>query len=750
MDQKFPTGTSGKLRACRPDKQFDLRMLKSLWLQLIPGKPIMVLLFVFVLIANPARSDEGMWLLPRIGAYNMEDIQSLGGKMSAEEIFSNDDASLSDAVVNVGNVGSGSVVSANGLVLTNHHVIYDHIQRVSTAENDYLTDGYWASSFDGEIPAAGLTVTFLKKIIDVTDEVQKEIASRRERGERVSMLTIGRDIASAYTADTDSQGFLSNHYQGGKYYLYIYEVFKDVRLVGFPPSSIGKFGGDEDNFRWPRHTGDFGFIRVYADNEGQPADYSPDNVPYVPDRYLEINAGGINELDFSMVLGYPGSSQRYLTASQVEDLMKVTHPGRIAARKRRLDIIREEMQASDEVRLKYASKYFNASNGMQLSQGQLEQLRRHDVPEIKRAEEKQFMDWVDEDPVRKKKYGEVLTMIRESVEEKRPTAYAHHLLNEALLMGTEIYVAGIRANVFYRNLDEDISQAELAEVVSGFSGRQSGFYEDYHPPADRRVVAAMMELVSDELPREHQPDIIHYADSAFAGNYMEFAAYMFENSFLTCPERFARFISNPRLEAMEGDPVIRYSVSIYDKAIELRDINRELSEGERAGSRLYMEAIREKSEGDRMYPDANFTMRMSYGKVLGYSPRDAVNYHHITSLSGVMEKEDPEHDDFVVPDDLLSLYHEQQFGPYGDDGRMPVNFITDNDITGGNSGSPVIGANGQLKGLAFDGNWESLAGDVVFFPELNRAIHVDIRYVLFVTDKFAGASNIMNELVIIN
>ncbi len=749
MDRNTLKTSSTKFLSYLADNRYEVQNLRHGNAEIISGIRIIILLLVFLFTVNPARSDEGMWLLPVIGSDNMEQIRLLGGNMSAEDIFSNEKISLSDAVVNVGNMGSGSVVSAGGLVLTNHHVIYDHIQRLSTAENDYLTEGFWASSHEEELPAKGLSVTFLKKIIDVTDQVKAEIASRRESGERASMLMIGRNLSSEYTEGTSYSGFLSNHYKGGKYYLYIYEVFEDVRLVGFPPSSIGKFGGDEDNFMWPRHAGDFGFIRVYADKEGQPADYSPDNVPYVPDRFLEIDAGGIDELDFSMVIGYPGGSQRYLTASQVEDLMKVEHPGRIAARKRRLDIIREEMQASDEVRIKYASKYFNATNGLQLSQGQLEQLKQHNVPAIKRAEEEAFMAWVEDDSDRREKYGKVLQTIRESVEKKRPTAYAHHLLNEAMLMGTEVYVAGIRANVFYRNLDEDVTGAEFAEAVSGFSGRQSGFYKDYHPPADRRVVAAMMELVSEELPREHQPDIIHYADSAFDGDYQEFAAYMFENSFLTCPERFEHFINHPRLKVMQDDPVIRYSASIYDKAIELRDINRELSEGERAGSRLYMEAIREMNTDESMYPDANFTMRMSYGKVIGYSPRDAVFYEHETTLRGVMEKMDAEDPDFTVPATLQSLYSGKRFSSYGEKDRMPVNFITDNDITGGNSGSPVIGADGRLKGVAFDGNWESLAGDVVFLPDLNRAIHADIRYVLFITDQFAGASHIMNELKII-
>ncbi len=710
--------------------------------------PTFFVLLAFLLIHNFHRADEGMWLLPKIDNYNIEKIQSLGGRITAEEIFSNKKSSLSDAVVNVGNVGSGSVVSPQGLVLTNHHVIYDHIQRISTTDNDYLKEGFWASSLDDEIPAEGLTVTFLKKILDVTEEVQLEVRTREEQGDPVSMRAIGRDISSAYTKDNGYQGFLSNHFRGDKYYLYVYEVFTDIRFAGFPPSSVGKFGGLQDNFRWPRHTGDFGFIRVYADQDGRPADYSKDNVPLEADRYLEIEAGGVSESDFAMVMGYPGSSQRYLTSSQIEDQMKVTHPGRIAARSRRLDIIREAMRNDDEVRIKYASKYFNSANGMQLSKGQLEQLERHDVPAMKQAEEKEFMEWVRECPDRYEKFGGVLEMIRQSVEEKRETAYAHHLLNEALLMGTEIYVAGIRANVFLRNLSEDMSRNELLEASEGFYDRQKNFFQDYSKSVDQRVVAKMMNLVRDKLPAHHLPEIFQYADEEFGGDYSLFAEALFQNSVFTCPDRLADFCFNPDLTDISDDLLIRYSVSIYEKAIELRNINNDLSEGEREGSRMYMKALREKYDGKPMYPDANFTMRMTYGNVLGYSPQDAVYKGYKTYLGGVIEKRDPDDSDFRVPEKLVELYNKARFGKYGND-RMPVNFITNNDITGGNSGSPVVDHDGKLVGVAFCGNWESLAADVVFLPEQSRAINVDIRYVLFITDKLAGSSHIMQELSIV-
>jgi hypothetical protein len=715
-------------------------------------KSIFTTLSLIFLFAHYSIADEGMWLLPKIGDYNIHQMRAMGFTLEAEDVFSNERASLKDAIVNVGNVGSGSVVSAKGLVVTNHHVIYDHVQRLSTAENDYLTDGFWASSLQEELPAPGLTVSFLKSITDVTEEVKAEVAAARERGDRVSMLMIGRRIANEATRGQNLQGYLSSHYNGEKYYLFVYETFNDVRMVGVPPSSIGKYGGDTDNFMWPRHTGDFGFIRVYADANNQPADYAEDNVPYKPARFLSIDLQDIQENDFTMILGYPGFSQRYLSAAQVEDLIEVTHPGRIAARGKKLDIIMEDMLADNSIRLKYASKHFNASNGYKFSVGQLEQLIRQDIPAMKKQEEEDFMQWVSASPERQEKYGNALRMIEESVLKKRSSAYAHHLINEALMMGTEIYVIGIRANVFRKNASRDAADYDqLKKEARQLNDRQQRiFYLDYSPSTDQKVVAAMMKLVREELPAIFLPDIFDYVDQEFGGDIDRFVEELFTRSVLASSEKLQKFSEQPNMEIIDNDLVIKFSESIYNKAIELRDYNNELSEGEKQGSRLYMQALRERYADRGMYPDANFTMRMTYGKVLGYSPKDAVYYKPVSKLRGVAEKHLPGDYEFEAPEKLLRLFEEKNYGRYATDNGMPIAFLSDNDITGGNSGSPVLNKNGHLIGVAFDGNWESLAGDVVFLPEQNRSISVDMRYVLFVTDKFAGASHILRELQIIN
>lgn len=707
-------------------------------------------LIIILLTSAAVKADEGMWLLPRLGQYNIDKMQQMGLRLSAEEIFSNYETSLKDAVVNVGNIGTGSVISPKGLVITNHHVIYDYIQKLSTPENDLLTEGFWAGNYQEEIPAPGLTITFLHQIIDVTSEVKAEIAATEARGGNVSMMIIGRRIAAQKTRGTTMHGFLSPVYHGEMYYLYLYETFNDIRLVGAPPSSIGKFGGDTDNFVWPRHTGDFGFIRIYASADGKPADYSADNVPFEPKHYLKVSAEGIRENDFTLVMGYPGSTQRYLASSQVEDLMQITHPGRVLARGKRLEIIMNDMLADDNVRLKYAAKHFTSSNGYKFSEGQLDQLQRWDVLSLVEQQENEFMQWVGSDPLRLEKYGNVLEQIRASVESKRRTAYAHHLLNESLMMGTELYVAGIRASVFKNNAAKEAgSRKQLKEIARNrLLDRQRSFYQDYHAPTDQKVVAAMMKTLKQELDADDLPDIYQYIEKKYGGNIDGFVQELFATSMLVNTQRLEKFLRRPSVKKLEKDLAVRYAESIYQKAIALRNINNELGEGEKLGSRLYLQALREMNQGQPMYPDANFTMRLTYGKVQGYSSRNAVFYKPFSTLSGVAQKHIPGDYEFEAPQKLLDLYQRADFGPYAAGNSMPVNFLSDNDITGGNSGSPVMNSQGHLIGLAFDGNWESLAGEVIFLPEINRSINVDIRYVLFVVDKFAGADHILREISI--
>ncbi len=706
-------------------------------------------LSVFMSLGS-ARAEEGMWLPHALPPEVVAAMQSMGLELSAGGLYAHSGPSLHRAVVNVGNVGSGSVVSERGLVLTNHHVIYDHLQRISNPGNDLLSEGYWAASLEGEIPLNGLSVSFLIRIEDVTERVDSLQRSwEEEHGNTMRQRQLQRELGREITDGTHYRARLASFFEGSRQLLFVYEVFDDVRLVGAPPSSIGKFGGDTDNFIWPRHAGDFAFIRVYAGPGNLPAAYGPANAPFETDVFFELDIGGIAEGDFSMTLGYPGSTRRYVSAAEVEELLETGLPARILSREKRLPIIERAMLDNDTLRLHYASDFFNASNGLKLALGQYEQMRIHNVAAKKQEREERFRQWMYQDSLRLQNYGKALDMIREAVEGRRHTLFAHSLLNESLLMGTQVYVAGIRASIFGRIFDrEDPSREEILEAAAGFGEKQQDFYREYPASIDLEVVIAMMELLKKQLDTSYLPGVFAHVDTAFGGDTETFARHMFANSFVTDRERFDAFMANPDAAVLAADPAIMYAESIYDKAIELRDLNHRFNDVYREGRRTWVLGLKEMAGGSPMYPDANFTMRLSYGRVLGYSPADAVSYSHYTTLRGVMEKEDPGHHEFVVPPLLRNLYEEADYGIYGSGGEMPVNFISGNDITGGNSGSPVLNGSGRISGLVFCGNWESLNGDVIYLEESNRAINVDIRYVLLITDRYARADHIMNELVL--
>ena len=717
-------------------------MLRRTWI---------ILCALYVWFSPVAQADEGMWLLPHIREHNLEAMQLLGFQLDAEDIYSPGETGIYSAVVNVGNVGSGSVVSNRGLVLTNHHVVYDHLQRISTLDNDILTDGFWAGSLEEEIPLRGLTASFLREISDVSDVVAARIAAHREEhGEDPTMRLINRQITREATAGTHFQAYVMSFFRGTKQLLFVYEVFEDIRLVGAPPSSIGKFGGDTDNFMWPRHTGDFAYIRIYAGDENLPAAYNEYNQPYLPLHFLALDGGGVQDGDFAMTLGYPGSSQRYISSFAVEELLHVTLPARILAREKRLDIIHDAMLADDEVRLNYAATVFNSANGLKLAQGQYEQLSKNDVADIKRAEEKTIAAWLSDQPDGAVEYMEALSKLQYATGNRQETLFAHQLLNESLLMGTEIYVAGIRASIFGRIYEDDApGEAEVTRALERLHNSQSGFYDAYSPETDREVTKAMLRLVREQLDEAYLPGIFNHIDLFFDGCSDRFSDHMFDHSFLADKHRFQAFLDNPDPIVLREDPVIRYAMSVYDKAIELRDQNNALNPLYAQGQDIYLETYRQFMADTPLYPDANFTMRMSYGTVSGYSPRDAVYYDYYTTLDGVFEKEDPDHHEFVVPQRLHTLNEAGGFEPYGQGGVMPVAFISNNDITGGNSGSPVLNAHGQVSGLVFCGSWESLNNNVIYTDETNRSINVDIRYVLFITDRFARSSHIMEELQIV-
>jgi hypothetical protein len=709
-----------------------------------------LLLGLLLLVSSLSRADEGMWLLPLIQKYNISTMQKMGLELTAEELYSINSTSLKDAIVIFGRGCTGEVISDKGLVLTNHHCGYGVIQRHSSTQNDYLKDGFWAMSLDEEIPSPGLTVTFLVRLEDVTDKVNKEIKPKMTEEERaLAIENISKNLSSAATEGTHYNATVRSYYGGNQFFLLVYETYTDVRMVGVPPSSIGKFGADTDNWMWPRHTGDFAMFRIYADKDNKPANYSPSNVPYTPKHHLPVSMKGVEKGDFSMVMGYPGGTQRYMTSWEVEEAETITNKHRAYIRGIRQEIILEDMLASDEVRIKYSSKYSGSTNYWKHSIGQNQALKALKVKATKEKEEQEFSKWVNKNKKRSAAYGEALNTIKNSVTERKDLVHTSLYIGETLTRGTEILSLASRTEALYTFLKEG-NESGLSGRVERTKQMARAFYKDYNATTDHKVAKAMFKLFAKEVKPEFQPALFQRIKSDYNGNIDLYIDKMFETSVFADSTRLWKFLENPTVEGFENDLAFAASLSVNEKfsAIwtQLRTINQNFAKGHR----LYVAGIMEMNEGKPMYPDANSTMRLTYGQVMDYYPSDAVHYNYVTTLKGVMEKEDPNNWEFVVPEKLKELYNNKDFGPYAmKNGEMPVAFITNNDITGGNSGSPVINAKGHIIGCAFDGNWEAMSGDIIFEPDYQRCINVDIRYILFIIDKFAGAKHLVDEMTLV-
>lgn len=704
----------------------------------------------------PAKADEGMWMLPLLEKMNIATMQELGCRLSADQIYSINHSSLKDAIVQFGGGCTGEIVSDEGLLLTNHHCGYASIQKLSTVDHDYLTDGYWAMNRGEELPVEGLTVTFMESMTDVTDQIRKtENKVRKEfsdssclddRLEEAVKTAISDMISKAEEENPYCTATVMPFYDTNVWYLIVYREFKDIRFVGAPPSSIGKFGADTDNWMWPRHTGDFSIFRVYADKDNNPAEYSEDNVPYSPKKHLRISIGGIQEGDYTMIMGYPGKTTRFQTSPELELQLKLNDI-RIAARTIRQDILMEDMLSDPAIRIKYASKYASSSNGWKKWQGMKIAFDKLDVTGRAEQEEKEFGSWVAEKKKRTEKYGNALETIRKGVEEGTAPNVRYAIATESIYRIELQQMAARMNSLFNTTLGKD-SAGDTLEALKDAYAQLLPVYKDYSASTDKKVAAAMIGYYRDNTSGETAPDSL----SAYFMN-MDIAGYvdtLFAASVFVSPEKLLSAIEEKGLDAIKNDPATRLAQKVNKIIIAqypgLMNSDKTLAEGRKA----YTAGLLEWHKGEPSYPDANFTMRLTYGTVGGYSPKDAVIYRYYTTLDGVMEKEDPDNWEFVVPARLKELYEARDFGPYAmPDGKMPVAFLSNNDITGGNSGSPVLNADGDLLGLAFDGNWESMSSDVMFEPDLQRCINVDIRYVLFIIDKFGGAGWLLDEMDIV-
>ena len=697
-------------------------------------------------------ADEGMWLLSLIGQVNMDEMTALGLQLTAEQIYSINQASLKDAV---GALDRGSctaeLVSPDGLLLTNHHCGYGEIQNHSSLEHDFLKDGFWAMTRDEELPNEGKTITFLVRMEEVSDRIVPELnedMGMQERSSKVRSLT--ETITTEATEGNEYEATVRSMFNGNRYFLFITQTYRDVRLVGAPPESIGKFGHDTDNWMWPRHTGDFSMFRVYTAPDGSPADYSPENIPLKSKHHLPISTKGYEMGDFAMVMGFPGGTSRYMTSWEVQESLEIDHPIRIQVRGIKLELMMEDMQASEKVRIQYASKHSRSSNYWKNSIGMSKALKKLKVTDKKQQEEADFTQWIDQDTERQALYGNALSDIQTAVEGRKEMMIAFSYLVEA-------YYQGIETVGFGRNLrelemalaDPEPDQEMIDAITTALKEGAEGFYKDYNAPTDKKVMTAMVALLMDELGDEYLPSSILEAKTKYKGDAVKYVDNYFKKSFLTDQARYNAFMDNPSLKVLKKDPGYQ-AVVAFQKLFEVRGKMAQFEEPYSRGSRLYLKGRVEMYPNKDFYSDANSTMRMNYGVVGDYYPRDAVLYTHYTTLEGVMEKENPNNFEFVVSERLKEFYESKDYGPYGENGTLNVCFTTNNDITGGNSGSPVMNANGELIGIAFDGNWEAMSGDVAFETELQKCINVDIRYVLFVIDKYAGAGHLVNEMTLVD
>jgi len=712
-----------------------------------------ILYLIGFLTSHFSFAKEGMWLPLLLEKLNIEDMQANGLQLTAEDIYSINQACLIDAVILFGGGCTGEVISDKGLLITNHHCGLSRIQSHSTIENDYLTEGFWAMAPGDELPNPGLEVSFLRRMEDVTSQVLQGVFPETDEIDRYKIISEHIDeISKKNIEGTHYHAEIKPFYYGNQYFLFVYEIFKDVRLVGAPPSAIGKFGWDTDNWIWPRHTGDFSLFRIYADKDNMPAEYSPDNVPYKPGKHLSISLKGITKNDFTMVIGYPGSTFQFLTSWDLKTMMNTSVPNKIKVRTIRMNIMQEEMLQSNEVMIKYASKYSRVTNAWKKWIGMLKGLEKIETVTKKEEFEKAFAEWTDSDPERKKHYGDLLSKIESICIEQDAICLANDYYTE-IVMAIEIFnLASELRNVIEEFEDETISHDEFQKALNAFSIYAKGFYSDYHEPIDRKIFRQLMEVYHQDLSSDYQPEMFTEVETKFKSDFGLFTDWLFRKTILTNEYKLNKLIENfnkKSIRQIKKDPAYALFNQFKTKLNGVMYLYGQLGYLIDYQYRIYIQGVMEMFPDKVFYPDANLTMRITYGSVEDYYPRDAVQYDYYTNLEGVMEKESQEIYDYFIPDRLKELYHTKDYGDYGIGGRMPVCFIASNHTSGGNSGSPVINAEGQLIGINFDRNWEGTMSDYIYDPDQCRNIILDIRYVMFIIDKYANAGYLIDEMTVI-
>jgi hypothetical protein len=711
-------------------------------------KRIIATLLVAIMLVPTASltAGEGMWIPLLMKKLNYKDMRKAGLKLSVKDMYSVNHGSLKDAIVSLnGGSCTAEIISSKGLLLTNHHCGFDAIRSHSTVEDNYLEDGFWAMNMSEELPNPGMFVSFLIRMEDVTKEINKVLTDDMSESERSKAASAAsKALIEEATKGTDYRADVETFYHGNEFYLFVYQRYTDIRMVGAPPSSIGKFGGDTDNWMWPRHTGDFSMFRVYADKKNQPADYSADNVPLKPKHHLPVSLKGVEDGDFAMVWGYPGSTDRYLSSWGVEQAVDLHNPTVVDIRAAKLAVLRKYMNADETVKIQLASSYARTANYWKYYIGQTEQLVNNNVHSKKTALEADFTMWVNAKPARQAKYGETLKLMEDYYAATDKGVKNNVYLMEAVVRGPSAALFAYRmASALKRGISD---QAMMDRMSRALKDQATEHFSTFHAESDRDLMAVLWEMYANNVPRDQLPAFI--SDVAASGEgFINFADVIYEESIFMSEERFTEFLASPDSAILADDPLTKVADGFREAYFGSRD--EALENSQARAYRLWTAGVREMMPDHNWSADANSTMRMTYGHVGSYVPKDGVIYNHYTTLEGVMEKEDPNNPEFVVPPRLKELYNAKDYGRYADkNGNLPIGVISGNDITGGNSGSPLINAKGELIGCAFDGNWESMSGDIFFEDELQRCISVDVRYILFVIDKYAGAGHLVDEMTL--
>ena len=702
-----------------------------------------------LLAAVQVRADEGMWLLPYLQKLNIKDMKAKGLKLSAEQIYNLNGTSLKDAIVIFGGGCTGEIVSPNGLVFTNHHCGYGSIQRLSSVEHDYLQNGFWAMDYQEELPCPGMSVTFIRSIEDVSDRILPFLSdsmSEQQRQKQVDELS-DKIVKEALPEKSSKEAFVKSFFGGNQYLLFVVEQYTDLRLVGTPPSSIGKFGGDTDNWMWPRHTGDFSVFRVYADANGNPAPYSDKNVPLRPKRWFKISLKGVQENDYAMMMGFPGRTNKYYTSWEVAERRDIDNTIRIHIRDLRQKVMLDEMLKDPAVRIQYASKYAGSTNAYKNAIGSNWAIKKRNFEQMKKEEQDKLIAWSNK--MCEPSYPDALMAIEQIVSDRKDLRFRSWMLDEAILRGIEFTSVPTQMDMVIEALkgkDKKARQEQLRLLERAYHGFANS---NYSADVDKKIAKVMLKEYRSQVDPKAQPTYFELIDKKFKGDTDRFVDYLFEKSIFGSEDNFNKFLSRPSVKALENDPMILFAKSVRAEEANLKNALKGFEDGYAMAHRSYVKGLLA-MYGDRAnFPDANFTLRLTYGQVKGYSPRDCDYYGHQTTLDGVMEKEDSTNWEFVVPTRLKELYAAKDFGRYKtSDGKMPVAFSTTTHSTGGNSGSPVMNADGELIGINFDRNWEGVGGDIQYLPDYQRSIIVDIRYVLFIMDKYAGAGYLLDEMEI--